>query len=37
MVESFPAMMAPTGVGVALSAAAVRARLRRRVPAGERA
>jgi 4-amino-4-deoxy-L-arabinose transferase-like glycosyltransferase len=37
MVESFPAMMALTGVGVALSAAAVRARLRRRVPAGERA
>lgn len=38
MVESFPAMMALSGAGVALGFAAVRARLqRRRVPAAERA
>jgi 4-amino-4-deoxy-L-arabinose transferase-like glycosyltransferase len=36
MVESFPLMMALSGAGVALSIAAVRERLRRRVPATQR-
>ena len=37
MVESFPAMMALSGAGIVLSYAALNERLRRRVPAAERA